>query len=244
MRYIAIMILGLLLLACSDPEPNVQPKKEPTVEVPAKVPTEAPEVPTVIEVPELITEPEPPALIKEDIVRNEYQETDASKLTGLQSLKYDLYFRQSMKWHMPYLDWQWLKAQCWQESRFNPKAVSPVGAGGVCQFMPGTWDEVPDAMKEGREVWDARTNIEAAAWYDNRMYNFWKSPRPMQDRINLMLASYNAGAGNLHKSQIKCNDPSLYHEIIVCLPDITGHHAKEPIDYVEKINGFKEQLHF
>jgi len=231
-----------MILGCSEPKEPATPIKEEVK--PVEVKPDATEGPEALQLSAVVEVEEPSSLIKEDIVRDTYQITDASKLTGLQAIKYDLYFRQSMKWHMPYLDWHWLKAQCWQESRFNPKAVSPVGAGGVCQFMPGTWTDVPEAIREGREVWDARTNIEAAAWYDNRMYNFWKSPRPMQDRINLMLASYNAGAGNLHKSQIKCGDPSLYDDIIVCLPDITGHHAAEPIDYVKKIAGYKGQLQF
>ncbi len=147
-----------------------------------------------------------------------------------------------MSWQMPGIDWRWLKAQCYQESRFNSKAVSPVGASGVCQFMPGTWRDVPNFIKSGQGVFDARTNIEAAAWYDSKLYRFWYSPRPVNERIKLMLASYNAGAGHIANAQRKCSMAVLYDPIIKCLPDITGHHSKETINYVKTISKFYRRL--
>lgn len=156
----------------------------------------------------------------------------------LQSLKYDLYFKSAMSWQMPGIDWRLLKAQCYQESRFKPKAVSPAGAAGVCQFMPATWEDVPQFIRKGQGVFDARTNIEAAAWYDSKLYRFWYSPRPVAERIKLMLASYNAGARNIAKAQTLCDMAINYQPIIKCLPDVTGHHSRETIDYVYKITKY------
>ena len=57
----------------------------------------------------------------------------------------DLAIRQTAfaEWHaemvrmeVPAAEIEWLAAQCWTESRWRPHAVSPVGAEGVCQFMP------------------------------------------------------------------------------------------------------------
>lgn len=67
-----------------------------------------------------------------------------------------------------------------------------------------------------------------------RLRNGWSSPRPETDRHSLAMASYNAGFGNLLKAQSACGGGVLYSEIIACLPDVTGHHSKETIGYVEK----------
>ncbi|NRA61586.1 MAG: transglycosylase SLT domain-containing protein [Psychrobium sp.] len=143
---------------------------------------------------------------------------------------------------MPGHDYKLLKAQCWQESRFNRYAISPVGAKGLCQFMPATWKEAQRYFKSEANAFSERHNIQAAAWYNSKMYRFWSSPRPISDRYNLMLASYNGGAGNIHKAQKRCGNPNLYQDIIKCLPLVTGRHSKETINYVQRINHYYEQL--
>lgn len=55
------------------------------------------------------------------------------------------------------------------------------------------------------------------------------------DRYMLAAASYNAGAGNLIRSQKSCGGPNRYREIVACLPRITGHHSKETKGYVRNI---------
>lgn len=145
---------------------------------------------------------------------------------------------------MPGHHWHWLKAQCWQESRFKQFAVSPVGAAGICQFMPGTWQEANNKLKNNYSVFNIRANIEAAAWYDNKMYRFWTAPRSQLDKYKLMLAGYNAGPGNLLRAQKKCGGANGYTEIIRCLPEVTGKHANETINYVKRIRSFKQDLTF
>ena len=88
-----------------------------------------------------------------------------------------------------------LAAQLYQESGFDPRATSPVGAQGIAQFMPGTWaahgrDENADGVADPFDIEDA---IPAAARYDASVAAaIAKVPG---DRTSLMLAAYNAGPG-------------------------------------------------
>lgn len=129
-----------------------------------------------------------------------------------------------------------LKAQCYQESRLEPLAVSPVGAAGLCQFMPGTWREVENALGvTPSDIWIPEESIRAAAWYMGKLHRTWSAKRPAMDRYMLAAASYNAGAGNIIKAQRVCGGPVRYADIIPCLPQVTGDHATETAGYVHLI---------
>jgi hypothetical protein len=96
-----------------------------------------------------------------------------------------------------------IAAQIEQESGWNPRAVSPKGAQGLSQFMPGTWAEVGrDANGNGvTSPFDPADAIDAQARYDCSQLavidGYLKSGRVAGDRIDLMLASYNAGMGRV-----------------------------------------------
>lgn len=149
---------------------------------------------------------------------------------------YDTKIQQAAERFLPGEDWRLLKAQYYQESLLNPNAISPVGAEGVAQFMPGTWRDVSRELDiEFANPRMAGPAILAGAYYMGKLKRVWSSPRPASDRYSLALASYNAGAGNLIKAQRKCDGANAYADIVVCLPDVTGHHSKETITYVRRI---------
>ena len=150
--------------------------------------------------------------------------------------RYDKYFQKYQRLLPVATDWRLLKAQCYQESRLDPSAVSPVGAMGLCQFMPATWREF-QARYELDNPWRPDQSIRAAALYMNELHSGWSSPRPAPDRYMLALASYNAGFGNLLAAQRKCDMAVLYSEIIPCLEQVTGHHSDETRGYVRLIVG-------
>jgi hypothetical protein len=78
---------------------------------------------------------------------------------------------------------QLLAAQLYAESNFNPFAVSPVGAQGIAQFMPGT------AAGLGlRNPFDAAASIDAQAHLMHDLLARFAS-------VPLALAAYNAGPG-------------------------------------------------
>lgn len=164
---------------------------------------------------------------------------------GLFPDRYDPLFRAASAQYLPAVDWRLLKAQCYQESRLRPDARSPVGAMGLCQFMPATWSDAVDALRmpSAASAYTPDLSIQAGAWYMGRMRSFWSSKRPEVDRHSLALASYNGGAGNLLKAQKACGGPALYADIVACLPSITGpRNAAETLHYVPVIWGYYRQL--
>ena len=148
---------------------------------------------------------------------------------------YDHVFVNAAEKYLPAVDWRLLKAQCFQESAFNTNAVSPVGAQGLMQIMPGTWEEMASKCAEADDPFDAHDSIYTGAAYMEEMLKVWKWERPEADRYALALASYNAGAGNLIEAQRLVGDPVLYSAIIRGLFAVTGHHSEETINYVKSI---------
>jgi cell wall-associated NlpC family hydrolase len=94
-----------------------------------------------------------------------------------------------------------LAAQLYQESGFNPRAVSPAKAQGIAQFIPGTWaTQGIDGDGDGdRDVWDPNDAIPSAASYDCHLASYVKDvPGNLAEN---MLAAYNAGAYAVIKHQ-------------------------------------------
>lgn len=95
----------------------------------------------------------------------------------------------------PQLSAPLLAAQIYQESGFNPKAVSPTGAQGIAQFEPGTWPNW-SSPKDGdglQNPFNPADAIPAMARYDCALAkDVAKIPGNVQDN---MLAAYNAGLG-------------------------------------------------
>ncbi|QES20858.1 peptidase P60 [Streptomyces venezuelae] len=87
-----------------------------------------------------------------------------------------------------------LAAQLYQESGWNPRAVSSADARGIAQFIPGTWaGHGIDGDGDGdRDIWDPKDAIPSAASYDCELAGYVKNVPG--DPANNMLAAYNAGA--------------------------------------------------
>lgn len=91
-------------------------------------------------------------------------------------------------------DWRLLAAQCYQESGFDPKAVSNVGARGLMQIMPST----AETMGIDKELlFDAETSISGSVRYTKKLQNEFSDIRDPKERIRFILAAYNGGANHV-----------------------------------------------
>jgi len=163
--------------------------------------------------------------------------------------KFDPYFSKYTKRYFgPAFDWRHFKAQAVAESRLKATAKSRVGAVGVMQIMPRTFEEIRKkhpAIKGTR--YQPRWNIAAGIYYDRQLWNTWRAERPFQDRLNFTFGSYNAGKKNIIKAQKasekKGLNPNLWESVEKELPRITGKNSKETIAYVKKVAKITEVLH-
>ena len=74
----------------------------------------------------------------------------------------------------------------WQESRFNPTAVSPAGAQGIAQFMPGT-----AAMRGLTNTFEPLQALRESASYLRELRTTFRG------NLGLAAAAYNAGPGQV-----------------------------------------------
>jgi len=165
--------------------------------------------------------------------------------------QYDLFFHKySKQLFGTSFDWHNFKAQAIAESKLTTDARSYVGAEGVMQIMPGTFDEIKRRNKFVKgSVMDPKVNIRAGVWYDKDIWKRWSRKKTLQDRIDFMMASYNAGRGHIINAQKYCitdpityGDPNTWQCIDNTLHLITGKHSFETRTYVNRIRGIRSIL--
>lgn len=108
--------------------------------------------------------------------------------------KYRQYFEQAAKEQG--LDWRLLAAIGYQESHWNPQAVSPTGVRGLMQLTMQTAKFLQVSNRE-----DPRQSIEGGARYIRGLIDRVDSQVPEPDRTWFALTAYNIGFGHLQDVQ-------------------------------------------
>ena len=160
---------------------------------------------------------------------------------------YDQYFitySQDIRW-----DWRLMAAQCYQESTFDPKAVSFAGAKGLMQIMPKTADHLGVSRSK---LYEPETNIAAAAKLIKELQQAFSDIRDNYERTNFVLASYNGGSFHIRDAMalakrdghnphrwaevspyvLKLASPQYYNDPLVKYGYMRG---SETVDYVSRI---------
>ena len=143
------------------------------------------------------------------------------------------------------LDWRLVAAVIFEESTFHEKAVSPSGAQGLMQLMPGISAEVGVANISRPEA-----NIQAGVLYLRRLADQFPEGR-QSDRLAMVLASYLLGPGHVIDAQSLARglglDPRIWRrgleETLPLLEDARFHtgtrlgyaHGRLAVDYVNRI---------
>ena len=159
--------------------------------------------------------------------------------------QYDAEFIKSSR-HIGW-DWRLIAAQCYQESGFDPNAVSWAGAKGLMQIIPST-----ASFLGIKDIYDPKENIDAGCRYLKKIYDNFRDVRNRIDRIRFTLAAYNGGPRHIRdamnlaqkhgKSPTNYNDvsyfirnldkPQYYNDPVVKYGFMIG---SETYNYVESI---------
>ena len=139
-----------------------------------------------------------------DIVKYNYRMTPLASVQdrarGVLS-PYDAEFRR----FAPRCGWDWrlLAAQAYQESGFDARAVSPAGAIGLMQIMPATAKGVGVSQSQ---LFIPSVNVCGGVRILNKLNEHYAFIRNRNERINFVLAAYNAGKGHIDDARRLATD--------------------------------------
>ena len=93
-------------------------------------------------------------------------------------------------------DWRLIVAQMYQESQFDPNALSYAGAEGLMQIIPETADLLGLA-----DSYDPAASIQAGVRYMDYLRDKFVEEELSEDRIWFSLAAYNAGYNRVQRAR-------------------------------------------
>jgi len=166
------------------------------------------------------------------------REMESDKWTS----KYDRHFEKySKRYFGPHFEWRWFKSQGIAESNLNSDASSPVGAEGIMQLMPATYEEIRQENPTFIGIKHPRWNIAAGIFYDRQLYRKWRNPMPSEERLFLAFSSYNAGYGRVLRAVRKTGkDDYSWTEVKKHLPGETRGYVARIAELMDATNRHRE----
>ena len=128
------------------------------------------------------------------------------------------------------LDWRLLAAVAYQESHWDPNAVSPTGVKGIMMLTLLTAKEMGVKNRTGAEE-----SIDGGARYLKKLMNKVESHVVEEDQIWVALAAYNAGYGHIQDARLLAQKKGLKAD---SWPDI-----KRTLPLLQKPEYYKKTKH-
>ncbi|MDH3354136.1 MAG: membrane-bound lytic murein transglycosylase MltF [Chromatiales bacterium] len=150
------------------------------------------------------------------------------------------------------VDWRLLAAMAYQESHWNPRAVSPTGVKGIMMLTQATAKYL--GVKNRR---DPVESIRGGASFYSKIWKKFSDRIELEDRTWLSVASYNIGYGHVEDTriitQMRGGNPDIWKDIRKNLPLLrkkrwykkTKHgyaRGNEAVTYVENIRSYFDIL--
>ena len=157
------------------------------------------------------------------------------------SEKYDPTFKKYTKRYFgPAFDWRYFKAQGFAESGLNANAQSWVGARGVMQLMPSTYQAIASRRPEFGTIDQPEWNIAAGIMHDRYLWTLWEKQIPDEsERGRFMFASYNAGEGTITRALGVARNKggtAEWRSIELIAPTVQRWRYTETLGYVRRID--------
>lgn len=132
------------------------------------------------------------------------------------------------------------------ESNLDSAAKSWVGARGIMQLMPNTFQEISSKNPEMARIDDPEWNIAAGIYYDRILWRQWAADSVEDNRREFMLGSYNAGRSTILKAQAMARRDSLDHRawpsIVRIAPKVDRWRYSETLGYVRRIDSLQSRI--
>jgi len=128
------------------------------------------------------------------------------------------------------IDWRLVASLAYQESKFNPDAVSPGGAMGMMQLVRAT-----ARLYKVNDPFDARQNLQGGIKLLMQLDREFSDIEDDEQRMWFIVASYNCGAGHIQdarKLAKKYNrDPDIWDDNVAYFLKMKS----EPEFYKDKV---------
>jgi membrane-bound lytic murein transglycosylase F len=161
--------------------------------------------------------------------------------------QYDPTFRKYTKRYFgPAFDWRYFKAQGFAESGMKATARSWVGARGVMQLMPSTYQQIASRRPEFGPIDQPEWNIAAGIMHDRYLWTLWQKDVPDEERHRFMFASYNAGEGTIGRAisaaRTRSPGPPAWSNVEQIAPTLQRWRYRETLGYVRRIDSAYAKL--